>query len=334
MAVALVVVACGGGDDDAGGPGSTSTTGAPPVAPLTGLPDPSGESLTRPALIVKIENTPDARPQTGIEAADVVYEEVVDGGITRFFTVFNSSLPETVGPIRSVRPVDAALAQQFGGVFAYSGGIPEEVERISSVPSLITIDESQAGDAMFRESSRRAPHNLFGYPERLLSFGGAPVPPAALFAYLSPNEHAAGEPIQSFTVGLSPDASYNPSYSWDAASSTWLRSVDGEPSTVTSGAQIAPANVVVQFTAYTPAPGAPGANGEVIGSGEAWVFTGGQLVRGTWTREDPGSPARYADAAGNPIELAPGRTWVELAAFGAQTQLVAAPPPPAAAPGS
>jgi hypothetical protein len=252
---------------------------------------------------------------------------VVDGGITRFFTVFNSTLPETVGPIRSVRPVDAALAEQLGGLFAYSGGIPEEVERISSVPSLITIDESKAGDAMFRESSRDAPHNLYGYPDRFLTFGGAPIPPPPLFSYLASGEAVTGEAIQSFTVGLSNDPSYNPPYTRDAASATWLRAVDGEPSTVESGAQIAPTNVVVQFTAYTPEPGAPGADGQVIGSGEVWVFTGGQLVRGTWAREDPATPARLADAAGNPIELAPGRTWVELAAFGPETQLVAAPAP-------
>ncbi|MGZ8753325.1 MAG: DUF3048 domain-containing protein, partial [Acidimicrobiia bacterium] len=333
LLLAVVAAACGGGEDaqatkKAGQ--STTTTLAPPTAPLTGLADPSGASLTRPALIIKIENTPEARPQTGLEAADVVFEEVVDGGITRFFAVFNSTLPETVGPIRSVRPIDASLARQLGGLFVYSGGISEEIERISAVPSLIPIDETKAGDAMFRERSRRAPHNLYGHPDRFFAFGGAPVPPRPLFAYLGAGEPFGGESVQSFTVAESDDTDYNPSYTWEPTSRTWLRSVVGEPSTMASGAQIAPTNVVVQFTTYVPAPGAPGATGNVTGSGEVWVFTDGKVAKGTWTRDDPAKPATYTDAAGTPIKLAPGRTWVELAAFGAQTQVVA--PPPATVP--
>jgi Protein of unknown function (DUF3048) N-terminal domain/Protein of unknown function (DUF3048) C-terminal domain len=340
VVVSLVVIAaaCGGGGSDkkaAAKPKQTSTTTttlAPPIAPLTGLPDPSGASRTRPALIIKIENTPEARPQTGLESADVVYEEVVDGGITRFFTVFNSTLPETVGPIRSVRPIDASLSQQLGGLFAYSGGIQEEIDRISAVPSLIPINETKAGDAMFRESSRQAPHNLYGYPAKFLTFGGAPVPPQPLFAYLGAGQTFTGDPVESFTVAESPDGGYNPSYTWDATSGTWLRSVQGEPSMMASGVQIAPTNVVVQFTTYDPQPGASGATGIVTGSGEVWVFTDGKLAKGTWTRTDPAKPATYADAAGKPIKLAPGRTWVELAAFGAQTQVVSPPPPATTAP--
>ncbi len=334
LSLAIIATACGGGGGDKKAAAktkqssTTSTTKAPPIAPLTGLADPTGAAQTRAALIIKIENTPQARPQTGLESADVVYEEVVDGGITRFFTVFNSTLPETVGPIRSVRPVDASLATQLGGLFAYSGGIPEEIDRIGAVPSLIPISETKAGDAMFRDSSRQAPHNLYGHPEKFFAFGGAPVPPKPLFTYLSPGQPFTGDPVESFTVAVSTDRDYNPSYTWDATSATWMRSVLGRPSTMESGAQIAPANVVVQFTTYDPEPGASGATGIVTGTGEVWVFTGGKVAKGTWTRTDPSKPATYADAAGKPIKLVPGRTWVELAAFGGQTQVVAPPLPP------
>ena len=292
------------------------------------MPDPSGASLTRPALIIKIENTPDARPQSGLESADVVYETVVDGGITRFFSVFNSTMPETVGPIRSVRPVDSSLAQQLGGLFVFAGGIAQEVERISAVPSLIPLTETSAGDAMFRESARQAPHNLYGYPDGFLAYGGAPVPPQALFSYLDAGEVFAGEPVESFTVGLSTDTDYDPSYTWEPTSRTWLRSVAGEASTMASGVQVAPTNVVIQFTTYDPEPGVFQAMGITTGSGEVWVFTDGKLAKGTWTRNDPNLPATYTDAAGKPIKLAPGRTWVELAARGAETQVVPGPPPP------
>ena len=143
---------------------------------------------------------------------------------------------------------------------------------------------------MFRESSRSAPHNLYGYPDRFFSFGGAPVPPQPLFSYLAAGEAFAGDPVESFTVAESNDGGYNPSYTWEPTTRTWLRSVGGEPSMMGSGAQVAPTNVVVQFTTYDPEPGASGATGIVTGSGEVWVFTDGKLAKGTWTRPDPSKP--------------------------------------------
>lgn len=332
VAAAMVIAAaCGGGGSDpkTKSADSTTTTLAPPIAPLTGLLDPSGESHGRAALTVKIGNTATARPQSGLDVADVVYEEVVEGGITRLAAVFNSETPESIGPIRSVRPVDAAIAQPLGGLFAYSGGIPSEVDRIESVPGLIAINEDTAGEAMFRERDRSAPHNLYASAAALWEIGGEPVPPAPLFDYLGADEPAtAGEAVGSFTVGLTRDAGYNPTYSWDGETAAWLRSVNGEPSIVASGARIAPQNVIVQFTTYDPAPGATGAVGRLTGSGPAWVFSAGQIVRGTWTRDDLAGATRYADSAGRAIELTPGRTWVSLAAFGADTQIVATGPAP------
>lgn len=327
VGLVLIAAACSsGGDDKVASSSTTTTTLAPPVAPLTGVADPSGVAQGRAALMFKLGNTPRARPQSGIAVADVVYEEVVEGGITRLLVVFNSETPDPVGGIRSVRPVDAVLAEPIGGVFAYSGGIPSEVSRIQSVPGLITVNEDSAGDAMFRDTDRRSPHNLFALAPALWDLGGEPIPPAPLFEYLGEGETFAGEPITSFTVGLSSEGDYNPTYTWDPAAGGWLRSLLGQPAPAASGAPVVPANVIIQFTTYDPSPGADGAVGQVIGTGEAWVFSAGGLVRGTWSRTDPTAPARYFDAAGLPIKLTPGKTWVSLAAFGANTQLVAPTP--------
>lgn len=328
MGLVLIAAACSsGGGDDKAATTSSSTTLPPPVAPLTGVADPSGVAQGRAAVMIKLGNTPAARPQSGIAVADVVYEEVVEGGITRLLVVFNSETPDPVGPIRSVRSVDAAIAEPIGGVFAYSGGIPSEVTRIESVPGLITVNEDTAGDAMFRDRNRRSPHDLLAVAPALWDLGGTPIPPAPLFEYLGEGETFAGEPITSFTVGLSNDGDYNPTYSWDPAAGGWLRSLLGEPAPAASGAPVVPANVIIQFTTYDPSPGADGAIGQVIGTGEAWVFSAGGLVRGTWSRTDPTASVRYTDAAGLPIKLTPGKTWVSLAAFGADTQLVAPPAP-------
>src|SRR5262249_53671672 len=160
LALAAVATACSGsGAQTKGRPTPTepptTTTVFVPTAPLTGRPDPSETSQTRSALSVKIENTPEARPQSGLDVADVVYEEVVEGGITRFWAIFSSAAPQVVGPIRSVRLMDPNIVTPLGGVVAFSGGTPDNVALIRSTPT-VTVDEDNAGDAFFRESTRFA----------------------------------------------------------------------------------------------------------------------------------------------------------------------------------
>jgi Protein of unknown function (DUF3048) N-terminal domain/Protein of unknown function (DUF3048) C-terminal domain len=322
--------ACGGGDggDEATvkkkkSPETTTTTTAPPpppVAPLTGVVDPSGAALTRPVLTVKIENAPEARPQAGLELADVVYEEVVEGGITRFVVMYNSIVPDVVGPVRSVRDMDPYIVWPLGGVFAYSGGAPGPDAAIREAP-VNPVDESATGTAMFRDGGRAAPHNLFGYGQALFDRGGAPVPPPALFRYLAPGETIVGEPVLSARVGF--QAGYDPTWTYDPPTNTWLRSYGADPFVTASGAQVAPVNVVVQFIHY------PGySQGDTIGGGDVFVFSGGQLVRGKWLRGAREETTLFVDAAGNPIKLTPGPTWVELVPVGAPVDVVAAPAPP------
>jgi len=294
------------------------------VAPLTGLPDPGGAAQGRPALTVKVDNLDGegVRPQTGLDQADVVYEEVTEGGITRFAAVFQSQIPEEVGPIRSVRRMDPDLVTPIGGVFAYSGGADANVDAIRSAP-VRSVDESMAGDAMFRSDANEPPHNLFGRGQAFFDGGGDPVPPPALFEYRPEGETATGEPVTAFTVGFM--AGYAPRYTWEADSGTWLRDVEGVPFNTATGTQIAPRNVVVQFTVYTGS----GGEGQVVGEGDAMVFVDGQLIRCRWVRPDVGTPARYVDGFGGPVKLAPGSTWVELAPVGAPVELVTPPPAPA-----
>jgi hypothetical protein len=260
-------------------------------------------------LWVKIENTPEARPQAGLDVADVVYEQVTEGGITRFITLFNSQIPDVVGPIRSTRAMDSDVVAPLHGVFAYSGGIPQSVGLISHAP-VAAIDESAARGAMFRDRSKRAPHNLFGRGNDLLALGAdqpKPIPP--LFGYLHAGEGFAGQPVSSFTVGFDPP--YAPTYTFDRASQTWLRSVGSKPFTAASGQQIAPTNVIVQFVpCCLPVP--EGGIYITVGSGEAWVFSDGRMVKGTWSRDDRSQVTKFLDANGQPIRLDPGRTWVEF----------------------
>jgi hypothetical protein len=332
LAVALAACSGGGGDDTTASSrrppkteGPTTTT-APPVQPLTGLPDPSGDSRSRPVLWVKVDNLAGegVRPQTGLEVADVVYEEVVERGITRVLAAFNSAVPDVVGPIRSVRLTDRNIVWPLGGIFAYSGGAAPAVDAIHEAP-VNAVDESNAGDAMFRDNSKRAPHNLFGRGPALFDKGGDPKPPPPLFQYLPAGQLPVGEPVGELRIALDPG--YAPTYTYDGASNTWKRSIDGVAFTTESGEQIAPTNVVIQFVDYVGGVGADLAEGNTVGSGEAWIFTGGQLIRGQWTRPDRTQPAQYLDGAGNPILLGPGRTWVELPQVGTPVDVVPAGAP-------
>jgi hypothetical protein len=322
VAAAGGVLAVTGGGSSAKQAASTTTTAAPttstappPIAPLTGLPDPSGQSLQRPALSVKVENTPDARPQAGLDQADVVYEEVVEGNITRFLAIFNSTVPQTVGPIRSVRQQDPDIVWPIGGIFAYSGGTLDEVNAINAAP-VHAVDEDAAtpSGAMERNApgqpTRIAPHNLYGHGPQLFALGGQPVPPPPLFQYLPQGAPPlTGDHVNSFHVGFADG--YDPTYTWDAGSGTWKRSLDGSPSTVVGGNQIAPTNVIVQFVEYPQVSDA-----QTVGSGDAWIFTDGTLRVGKWVRPDHSQPAQYYDATGAPLLLRPGRTWVELLPVG------------------
>ncbi|MFZ4516584.1 MAG: DUF3048 domain-containing protein, partial [Acidimicrobiia bacterium] len=311
---------------------ATTTTTAPPIAPLTGLVDSSGVSQKRSALWVKIENTPQARPQAGLDVADTVYEEVVDGGITRFITLFNSEAPPEVGPVRSVRPMDANVVWPLGGVFVFSGGVDENVARAKAAP-VIVVDENNR-DVLFRVNSRPAPHNLYARPEAAWTLGGKPVPPRALFAYRSAGDalSATATPAESFFVGF--PSGYDVDWAWDTTNGAWLRSQRGVAFKAASGKQIAPQNVIVQFTEYNGGVGRFNAEGIVIGTGAAWVFTDGKIVKGTWSRLSRDAVTTYADANGAPIALTAGRTWVEFAPVGTEVTVKAPPPPPTAAPGA
>lgn len=311
LVVVLVAAACSGGDDANAKSKSPATTGAAPaLAPLTGLPDPTGVAQTRPVLSVKIENTPQVRPQAGIEAADIVWNEVVEGGITRFLGMFQSESADVVGPIRSVRLTDPSIVWPVGGIFAYSGGAPNALRAIGEAPVTL-VDENKAGDAMFRDRSRSAPHNLFGRPTRLWAFGGEPVPPQPQFSYTPVGENnAAATPARSVSIGYRRD--YAVSYTWDAGAGMWLRSTDGRPFVTQSGAQLATRNVVILPAVYSGGVGQEGAEAQLVGRGSAIVLRDGTSTLGTWERRDVGEHMTLRTAAGDLISLAPGRTWVEL----------------------
>ena len=161
LAVALMAAtaACGGGKKAATGrpttlPPATTTTTLPPQALLTGLPQTDPAKLTRPAVTVKIDNAAAARPQSGLDSADLVYEEVTEG-ITRFVVVFQSTDADPIGPVRSVRPADPLIVSPLGGLLGFSGGQASIVQLVRNA-DIQFVDEN-ATDVLYRRPGRRAP---------------------------------------------------------------------------------------------------------------------------------------------------------------------------------
>jgi hypothetical protein len=291
---------------------STTTTSLPanvPVAPLTGLPDPQHRTQNRSALTIKIDNTPEAHPQYGIQDADVIYEEIVEGGITRLAAIFNSRTPSDVGPVRSVRRTDREIVFPIGGIFAFSGGAEYAVRSIETAPVKL-YDESNAGAAMFRSPARYPPHNLFANAELLMRKDGLPRPPPALFTYRSAGQSAKGPLVKSFVVGF--ESGYAVTYDWNSTTRSWDRSIFGAPDDTANGVRLSPKNVIVMSVNYVGGVGVIGSYAQLVGSGNVMIFTDGRLERGTWRRKNLHQRTAYLNAAGTAIGLTPGQTWVEL----------------------
>jgi len=321
LAVAIVVLAVGSGDDESkrSDTGRTTTsrhaaattsTSEPPRAPLTGLPDPSLATLVRPVLAVKIDNVALAqRPdQAGLDLADVVYEEPVEGA-TRFVAIFQSQSPERAGPVRSTRFIDPGIMWSIHGLYVYSGGTPPKVDAIEAAP-VQTFDETDlaALDARIRDPGIPAPHNLFVAVDNAWAAADDRTPPAPLFLFREGGEAFSGDPVASVEI-----PSYSQArYTWDAASETWLRDEvrrEGggrEPHIAESGKQIAPVNLIVQKIASTED------KSNLVGDGDAWVFSDGKVVRGRWQRASLEERTTFLDAAGKEVKLTPGSTWVHL----------------------
>jgi hypothetical protein len=293
----------------------------PTPCPLTGAPLGSEkEPPDRPALAVKVENTPEAQPLSGLDKADIVYEEVVEGGITRFIAVFNCQGAERVGPVRSGRTTDPKVLLQFSDhpLMAFSGGAPKVINLIRK-SGVAAMTEGDPAPPFTRDDSREAPHNLFTDTGRLWVAGlkrakGEPVP-QAVFSY--------GEdvPKPSKKVSSATIAFPLTSAGWTWQGGAWVRSQNDSVMTLEDGTKVTVDNVVIQQVETTESDivdvaGYPSPEVTMTGSGKAWLLRDGRLFTGTWSRPDDGDLTVFRTKRGDEFVLKPGRTFVELAPTG------------------
>lgn len=306
---------------------STYEEPAPLVfAPLTGVPVDDPAALAHSSLAAKIDNHWDARPQVGLEHTDVVFEELVEGGLTRYVAVWHSDVPTEIGPVRSIRPMDPDIISPFGGIVAYSGGQNRFVQLMRSTNVYNAIHgQRDTDDVMYRTKTKAAPHNVIVKAPELIAMHPDIVAPAQQYSFASDVAGSTGarEGVPVAGVDLVFGGSSHPSWRWEAAGQHWLRFQDAEADLDSAGGQLSAANVVIVRVGVANDGGVP--KTELIGGGEAWVLSGGGMVHASWFKADRLAPIRLVDDTGAVIRLAPGNSWFELVPnSGSVTQVPAA----------
>ena len=268
-------------------------------------------------LAVKIDNVDVGRPQAGVDRADIVIEETVEGGLTRLFTVFQCDSAPSIGPVRSARTSDAALLRLFGrAVFAFSGANPKALRPVKATSHALLLSFDANPSLYHRDNSRPAPHNVFTSTQTLVDAAkkkdDSLKAPAPVFTY-DDNAPTAAKAATSVSLRWSPDASA----AWSWSGGHWLRVQNGTPDVLVDHHRVAATNVVLmrirtKDTGIRDVIGNPSPDDVVTGSGRVWVLRDGKVVTGRWKRAGIGGAMTLVDSSGATIPLARGRTWIEL----------------------
>lgn len=295
----------------------TPTPMPEPVSYTTGLPY-TGEY--KPVMVV-LENSPAARPQTGIQSADVVYEVPVEGSITRFVCVFSDNVPESVMPVRSGRVSFLYIQQEWDAIFMHFGGsgngsssAPDYTFYGNGLYPKVKIDADGLYDHDYKDyykrvSGKSAPHNVEMYPlpaQQLYDYSPEPL----MWMFASDAAYSGSDVAEINLPMCSGDDDFV-SYTYDAAKDVYLRSMSGKAfKTAETGEQVTVKNVIVQYSTYKSVDKYK--VWELTGDGDADFYIGGKLVKGTWKKGAADSPTMFYDDKGQQIVLRPGNTWIHI----------------------
>jgi hypothetical protein len=309
LAGSVALTACGGDEtsDAAGSPDAQNTAAGATLAgqwPLTGLPA-EGDAPKHPAVVVKIDNTGSSNPQIGLSKADLVTEELVEGGSTRLAVFYYSQLPGRVGPVRSMRATDIGIVKPADATLVASGGAPVTVRRVKASGIKVV---SEGGKGYERDSSRSAPYNLFMDLPALAGTLKSPTPPDNYFSWGEEGDFPRGQRARSIAATFSGGHTTN----WQFRKGGYVN-LNSEAA---AGDEFKPETVLVLRVkvgdaGYKDPAGNPVPETKFTGSGQAMVFHNGSMVRGTWTKKGLDSAVSLRTKSGE-LALPPGKVWVEL----------------------
>lgn len=273
------------------------------VNPLTGeeLPEAPGH----PVLTVKIDNSSSSAPQVGLGQADLVVEELVEGGITRLAVSFYSAVPRTAGPVRSMRATDIGVVQPLAGVLVTSGGAPPTRKRVDQAGIAVVAED---GPGFYRDSGRSAPYNLMVRLKELAAEQDAKEAPEVYLPFDAEGTLPRGGKARGLTATLSPSRQSTFRYAKGGYTLTNGYAADGDGFTADT---VLVLRVRVTDAGYKDPAGNPVPETRFTGTGPAQVFHGGRVVKATWVKDGFDAPIGLR-AGGKDLTLPAGKVWIEL----------------------
>jgi hypothetical protein len=279
---------------------------------LTGLPV-TQTQYSLPVTGVMIENSPDARPQSGLGSAGVVFEAVAEGGITRFLALYEEEQPSSIGPVRSVRPYYLDWLLPFDASVAHVGGSPQALSQITSL-HVKDLNQFYNGQYFQRISSRAAPHNVYTNMTELSALDKSKGFTSSNFTGFARKKAAPVAKPTAASINLNLNgAEYNVSYAYATATNSYNRSEGGAPHIdQATGAQISPKVVIALVMARSLDPDGDHTDYGTVGSGAMYVFQDGTVQQGTWSKASDQDQFSFKTGSGTTLKLNPGQTWITM----------------------
>ncbi|MFZ1258514.1 MAG: DUF3048 domain-containing protein [Candidatus Saccharimonas sp.] len=280
-------------------------------SPLTGKPVANQAATTQPVTAIMIENSPDARPQSGLKDAGIVYEAIAEGGITRFLTLHQEGKPQLIGPVRSLRMYYLDWAAPYNASIAHIGGSYNALQEVRN-GQYRDIDQFFNAQYYWRATDRAAPHNVYTSFEKLDALNATKGYTSSTFTGFTRSNSTATPTPTATSIDLNfSSALYNTHYDYDKTSNTYMRSIGGEASNDREGGRITPAVVVaLKVDMTTVYEDGWRQSITTTGSGGAVVFQNGQVTECTWRKNDRAAPLELLAADGKTLPLARGQTWI------------------------
>lgn len=281
-------------------------------SPLTGIQVPDEATTKRQVTAIMIENSPDARPQSGLKDAGVVFEAVAEGGITRFIALYQESRPGLIGPVRSVRPYYVEWAAAFDPAVAHIGGSARALQMIRGGGYGVDLDQFFNAGTYWRATDRYAPHNVYTNFDKLDALTSAKGKTTSSFTFAPRvDEKKSAQPnATSINIGVS-SGYYVVDYTYDPASNSYIRKEGGANHVDREGGQIQP-KVVIAMKVNMTLGFEDGYREQIdtVGNGQAFIFQNGTVTEATWTKADPKSQLKFTGPDGKEIPLNRGQTWI------------------------
>lgn len=280
-------------------------------SPLTGVEVASEAATKAPVTAIMIENSPDARPQSGLKNSGVVFEAIAEGGITRFLVLYQSEKPSLVGPVRSVRMYYVDWLAAFNASVAHVGGSAAALVEVRN-GKYRDIDQFFNSGSYWRATDRYAPHNVYTSFERLDSLNAKKGYTESNFTGFTRIDGAPSKEPDATKINITISSFlYNSSYIYDAQTNTYARSEGGAPHMDREDGQITPSVVIAMHVNETTVL-EDGYRQQInaIGSGDATIFQNGTATNVTWHKASRTDQITFTDAVGKDVPLVRGQTWI------------------------